>query len=584
MSTEYDVVINHEPTETAPVPMDMDAPEPMVSVVPVEEEEESENELVLTHRWQKIPEQEDASHKISSKLSVHNELLLFANAGSGKTNVAVQAIRHGIRDGTLSHVLILAPNVEVATQWAQTFNYYKVVVSHFFGDKTVKDSTISTTRDSPKFVVVTTHAIFFQASNLEYMQRWCFADAPHKKDDGLVVVDERQTIKNVAKLIDITRNMKILNVSAENICKKLPDMDSDSDAIIQFQIKRKKAPETKNIHFDVTKEELEDVLRLKEKYDPMIEQANRIEKDTRTSSSIFRRAKLAMQTLYCYFYTRPSAIQAMVKYIKEGLPETTSDRIIVILPELVTMAKEDKERFAAIRAEIITLFSEELTEDCIFTHSVDGISKWKRSMKCGKKILLLFAKNGEMDQICGLNLQDSNMILTFPLFGQNDEEQVIGRIDRIGQRNTTLHQATLVCNNGGGDYMWDPKTWVPEFDGLVAKPMDIMKGRKLCPKPDTIENWREKEAIEFMENFASFKEAEFPDDDEVPMIEAPVSSGVQGDTTEEALMCDEHGNVVEYIAPPTSRSRRKQARKDDAQEEDEGQSERRRSKRSRGSN
>jgi len=573
MSTEYDVVIN--PTETVPpVPIDIDAPEPM-------EEEESEDELVLTHRWQKIPEQEDASHKISSKLSVHNELLLFANAGSGKTNVAVQAIRHGIRDGTLSHVLILAPNVEVATQWAQTLNYYKVVVSHFFGDKTVKDSTISTTRDSPKFVIVTTHAIFFQASNLEYMQRWCFADAPHRKDDGLVVVDERQTIKNVAKLLDITRNMKILNVSAENICKKLPDMDYDSDAIIQFQIKRKKAPETKNIHFDVTKKELEDVLRLKEKYDPMIEQANRIEKDTRTSSSIFRRAKLAMQTLYCYFYTRTSAIQAMIKYIKEGLPESASDRIIVILPELVTQVREDKEKFAGIRTAIVEEFTKDFTE-CVFAHSVDGISKWKRSMKCGKKILLLFAKNGEMDQICGLNLQDSNMILTFPLFGQNDEEQVIGRIDRIGQRNTTLHQATLVCNNGGGDYMWDPKTWVPEFDGLVAKPMDIMKGRKLCPKPDTIENWREKEAIEFMENFASFKEAEFPDD-KVPMIEAPVSSGVQGDATEEALMCDEYGNVVD-IAPPASRSRRKQARKDDTQEEDEGQSERRRSKRSRGGN
>jgi len=575
MSTEYDVVIN--PTEVPPVPMDIDAPEPvepMVSVVPPPvEEEDSENELLLAHHWQIIPEQNIASEMISAKLPIYDELLLFANAGSGKTNVAVQAILNGITFGRLSHVLILAPNVEVATQWVQTFNYYKVVVSHFFGDKTVKDSTISTTRDSPKFVIVTTHAIFFQASNLEYMQRWCFADAPHRKDDGLVVVDERQTIKNVAKLLDITRNMKILNVSAENICKKLPDMDYDSDAIIQFQIKRKKAPETKNIHFDVTKKELEDVLRLKEKYDPMIEQANRIEKDTRTSSSIFRRAKLAMQTLYCYFYTRTSAIQAMIKYIKEGLPESASDRIIVILPELVTQVREDKDKFTAIRTAIVEEFTKDFTE-CVFAHSVDGISKWRRSMKCGKKILLLFAKNGEMDQICGLNLQDSNVILTFPLFGQNDEEQVIGRIDRIGQKKATLIQATLVCNNGH-HYQWDPKAWVPEFDQLVAKPMDVMKGRKLCSQPDVMDNWRKKEAILFMDNFTSFKEEEFPDDEDeeepVEVIEPVMEDPFQQDAPE-----------IEPMSDDPSATRRKQARKepDEHMEEDSG---RRRSKRSRGS-
>lgn len=400
-------------------------------------------------------------------------------------------------------------------------------------------------------------------------------DAPDRKDDGLVVVDERQTIKNVAKLLDITRNMKILNVSAENIVEKLPDMDSD--AVVQFQIKRKKASETMDIRFDLTKEELEDVLLLKEKYDVYIENANKIEKDTRTSSSTFRKAKIAMQTLYCYFYTRPSAVRAMISFIKEGLPATASDRIIVIFPELVTQVREDKENFTAIRTAIVEEFTKDFKE-CVFAHSVDGISKWKRSRTCTKKILLLFAKNGEMDQICGLNLQDSNVILTFPLFGQNDEEQVIGRIDRIGQKKATLIQATLVCNNGQ-HYQWDPKAWVPEFDQLVAKPMDVMKGRKLCSQPDVMDNWRKKEAILFMDNFTSFKEEEFPDDEDeeepvdVEVIEPPVMEDpLQQDAPEVEPMSDD----------PPSATRRKQARKepDEHMEEDSG---RRRSKRSRGS-
>jgi hypothetical protein len=402
---------------------------------------------------------------------------LHAPAGCGKTYVSI------VSSLIFRNVLVIAPNIDVAHQWQQIYQLLGCVVFAYYGSSETKDTTIRRSRDESRWIIITTHQLFFQSINAETMKMWLsyeficpLSGLPiheghmltlekcghrfdreafrkwgrdtcpecHSKIDAecleellyvqnlLVIVDERQLIKRKPDMDLWTQRANVLHVSASRA--SLPD-----GPCVAFRVDRALELLRSTKHVSISKEyvdKLRGYMALLQKDRIRMEKLVSESPCGNTTISLLKKGTNAVYGAYMLSYVSPDILDGIV----ETIQNESSHKFIVVLPELsnrMTIRRLVSDTISTTK-KVIDYFIHKFKKNVYIQRS---LGEWRRK-RCTetdeKCILLLFAKDGDLETICGLNLQESDIVISYPLLSSEDEDQVVGRIDRLGQLKRKL--------------------------------------------------------------------------------------------------------------------------------------------------